>query len=1021
MTSSTDDATQAAIHLATFAATRPRPYLRRWLYRKKQAQRQEQTMRAQTYLRWNPQFVVLLHDMNAVPTMSSQNTDIPANPRNVKPTLENPTIRLYDTLKFTLAFWSTNADEFSFPSKVPERLRGESAMMYGISYSQLLSPQWYYRHRQHWPFIPLRVDYRNRFIAQLNFYSSTLPIVRATNGEFCLFPEVAEAWHRHEQLVENLVLYFDQNAYARPMTIEAITWPRQHKYHESHEDEKLVRRRCMLALLRFREHWGMLAYAAFGRVSWEATLERATEDQKKMGIDPSLIPDLRASGILDVDAPRVGALVDIWDADYPFPINRANRYAAPMWYLFARVEYKGNREYDIIPRYDSYYETQLNPNPETASLIQRLRDILDNINLFSGDIEETVADFEPIPSSPSEDTDIWAEGDSPVSPYAPLESSSSDNEPCPLPLPGSGQLPNQNWDAFFPDRYCQNRLDECLESRAQKAQRLARLDRIDVSGAVPPRENDSAIYKLAFFEWVPCDRKGFLLRKPISFSEASAVWPRYTATQRQYDSHRHEIDLCSMLGRKLKPQIDDSPMDDMTDDVRGPIDHEIPEYAQDRPCPQKGKEPIIPEPTDQELSVIGSISDRIVARRDQRLASLPEGVNWVQWRFGFHFPENTPIPTSTNNWRITLNAGLVSTSLKGANDPFISEFASLLQEKEISATDQDLLMSYIDISPSHPSYLDPSTSFLGVEKIVLRQSTGSIEAYRLYPQEESSEKDFPWMFVVEEASSVVLAIRHGWGFSRDLLTAKFMEHCIPFHTLAVERLNLPRRPIELPDLVKPLPVVDKEALFMDYSNYEASREEFFSGPRGRAIVRYGGTIRRLYRADELQTPHRLQQVISGPTLLAFIMGETYTYEFNGERITVCEDALTEGELVFACGQYCPRPGKAPECKASWYVPFSYTVKLAIGRNGGIWNNREESDHGKRLQQILEKTSEPLSVNKWKQRKPNSKALAAERHYEALCVAYLDEYIETQSTVDIRPLHAQASAPDGFIPMSRRSS
>ncbi len=321
---------------------------------------------------------------------------------------------------------------------------------------------------------------------------------------------------------------------------------------------------------------------------------------------------------------------------------------------------------------------------------------------------------------------------------------------------------------------------------------------------------------------------------------------------------------------------------------------------------QTGREPLVADPTDAELSNVPSLSERVVARHDESLETLPEGVEWVHWRYGFHFPVGTP-PDVRCNLRQGLSAGMRTKDILHPQDAFIADFSRILASNEVRPTRQSV-SAYADISRHHPRYLDPSTSILGVQPLILECDSKPKPAYHLIPSQESSEKDFPWMFIVEEASSVVLAIRHGWGRTRDLLTEKFMEYCLPFHTLTSKDTGIQVTNVTLPELVKPLPIKGREALFMDYSNYETTREEFLSGPRGRAAVHYGGVMRRLYRADRLQGTHRLREVISGPTQLAHIIGDTYECSYRGEHLTLCEDSFTQGEMAVICGQYCPRRG-----------------------------------------------------------------------------------------------------------------
>ena len=312
------------------------------------------------------------------------------------------------------------------------------------------------------------------------------------------------------------------------------------------------------------------------------------------------------------------------------------------------------------------------------------------------------------------------------------------------------------------------------------------------------------------------------------------------------------------------------------------------------------------EPEGDEPAGIPRIVTDFVESHSHSLPSLRTGVSWVQWRYGFTTPRNSvgqvPRPKGVD-WNQALNAG----AYEAVPDELISHLRLFTAALTANPPRHQQLTPYLDILSGNPAYLDPAQSCLGVERMVLSRVEKGLETrrivYRLLPEQESSEPHYPWIFAVDDASLVVLAIRSGCGHTRDALTRFFFDNGLPFHTLAIKHTNPVAKLVKMPSLSTLLTEFDEHDPLGTYMRYERVREDFFSSARGKAMVRYGGVVRRLYRLDPAETQTRLDHIIAGPTELAFFMGDAYSWAFRGHTLTLCEDTLTEGELHFVCGTY----------------------------------------------------------------------------------------------------------------------
>lgn len=910
----------------------------------------------------------------------------------------------------------------------------------------------------HWPLIPRSgLNFSGAFLRKFDFTRDTLPVVKLEGGLFSLHPELVKLWKIQEDLYVIIGTKFHSLGYARPLTADGFVFPSNHRYDKPHKDEKVVRWRCIRALMRFREHWGLLFYLSLSKISWRDALEKLGTERPELRITPGWLDDLHYSNIFDTPS-RTGVFIDTKDLDTVIPFEKYLYGGAPTWVYFADVEIpKTAREKVVIKPPAGYQAAMIHNHPNIEQLVSAIHGMFGDLAAYSCPVSELAGELvfyeqleihceettpalpfnpshpsssdvraytlsEPYrPSSPrgpspptSPSAYINGDLESPMSPIMKAGSPYESMEPVPPPpYPGSGQAYGHNWFDFFSERVNINAIQELKETIEDRERRIKSNEQGSYAATLPhyPEHMSGAVY----FEWVSSDQEGYYLRKQILPDEIQHVWARYHPSQRVYDAHSYQFDLCR-------------PLSSLTVDENCEVlaDNDNPAIA-DAPMPLSMSERAVLDynPTPSDLQGFTKTIERLLLASDGPLPTLLVGMQWLQWRYGFVLPPALMPQLPSNKWKlwyIHLSAG--ATALSKQETEYAGHFSRFAMA--ISSKESDTYAEYLDIFPCNPSYLHPARSSLGVQRVSLWKGSDERVVYRLYPQNSSSEQEHPWIFAVDEATSVVIAIRNNWGTSRDELTMQFMRHGLPFHTFAI-RLPTKSTKIDCIPNIQTLPLTPLASFTLeDYAEYETRREQFFSSARGNALCRYGGPIRRLYMADEREQTARLNHVISGPTELASLLGDVYTCTIDGRIEMVYEDVLTDLEKAFLCGSYDSTMGEyrlfiyliplshfyavntgsiSPE-KLSWHMPFDWAAKTRFGINGGIWSNHDEQEYQKRRDNIVNGKATPLNAAAWK-KCPKIKSTAAETEYETQCRIYLqDQYIPLRTISVHTQRHSQ---------------
>lgn len=169
---------------------------------------------------------------------------------------------------------------------------------------------------------------------------------------------------------------------------------------------------------------------------------------------------------------------------------------------------------------------------------------------------------------------------------------------------------------------------------------------------------------------------------------------------------------------------------------------------------------------------------------------------------------------------------------------------------------------------------------------------------------------------------------------------------------------------------------------VDYPAYEAQRDEFLRGPRGRVALMKGGIVWRLAR-------HAIENdnVIEGPVPLEMGLHKS-SYHSPSTNTWYHDDDLTAQELDLICGVYRVRTQIPNQFSfMSWWPRHDTWTDGHMNLN--YWTSGTESWFLLRLQEIDNGTASPHSASQWKQSIKSQKATGVLRtNYEKIADSLL---------------------------------
>ncbi|KAF8958771.1 hypothetical protein BDZ97DRAFT_1761874 [Flammula alnicola] len=672
-----------------------------------------------------------------------------------------------------------------------------------------------------------------------------------------------------------------------------------------------------------------------------------------------------------------------------------------------------------------------------------------------------------VPILPRELDDHWEYYDQSQRLYDPV---SDEWDLCDLLPPN----PHIAWSTFFHDRDVESRKatdDQRDITRRLEAERVAESFNSGEVKLTKKSVKKTVLNDVAMFLW-DVDRAvaGGFRRKQQDINDFVQEWGRHKSFQRIYNSVHHEWDLCCAISDK--DGSGDADMDYSSDEEPILPPHFAPRPLQnvavgpvgnDFPVDVQWPEGTILQDSDEEQQAAQSSNEKTVERSQKQAETEepseqndPDGIRhcnrfansllmrdnrepqrrdfyilvWLSMRYGFVKPKqlrrrSVVQPDVQKKWIFFMGLrGLELGDLEKLYKFDIEYFADCLRNPTKSPS---LLGSIFDLRPENESYLDPSRSLIHVDKVMLER------AGRMHPC---------WFMAVEEATSVVMAIREKWGKNLETLVKKFQEFGIPFRTFQVQKRTT-RAVLQFESRIHLLKAPDRDFNLTDYVEYEDEREKFFSSPRGRGVIGLGGVIRRLYQLNDAEQARRLHYVMQGPTERAALDGDAFIMHFRSDSVvarsieksydttndakeieteegeleegemeedgnegqdevrmpshwrtvTVHDDTLSIREQEFVLGVYdtsnvphYDKPFMRSAPRPSWFPHPDVFVKNHFGNNGGIWDPNEEKGFRIRLRKIVEdqkamsKTEQKLSIT--------SASKQVDETYEKFCQEYL---------------------------------
>lgn len=787
------------------------------------------------------------------------------------------TYRLYhNNTGYITVMVSPNMLWEDFPNLLPERedissRRGEFIEPNHLKYSSI---KWHLSGHVSLPFVPICRRSSSLFLQQFDYTYRTIPVSRELPG-YILRHDLAQSWRRAETMIIHAHTKLSQGRFLSPISQESAHTPSTYNYFGVFKAEREIRYAANKALLAFREHLAKLSHA-IARVGphWVDALHHHCP--MGPGLSHSDIDVLAQSGVDNfscADNPRAGVIFRAED------IQEDSKLRLPLYWEYVRASVPVMVELGTIkmnsairtmgkalPEWRSTYTEQEAKSPlifahSMPTIFKMLMEIYETVKSVLEDAFD--GDISPIHIEEPHDSSVYMQ-DSHGSATPTIDNPAL----YPDPVPNSCQEYGVDWCDFFHERRITANSTSESQSDVITHQALYTLAlAMNKPGIQPPPSHSVYVWRLSD------THTGFYLRYPVPHTQVHLYWDLYYPGQRLYTYifGRHEWDLHALLDIEAGDENEGS-------------------YVIQRAEIHK-----------QYIDTHHSKEHLSLHRTSVTYTLLPQdNTKLLIQRYGLYecvLPTAIPLKVDPNLLLGIFEDNPMSNDLKNCT----IYLAATLTQKRCEA----LNLKCLDIVPGSRMYLGLGSSLRNIRPIALRRAGSTpAHAYHIVPTMPSSEVDFPWLFIVTSASSAVLACRMGWTATRDLLVRQFFLHGIPFHTLRPQVGTFIQRPITLqPVSIDPLP--NYSLTFEDFEEYEKKRERFFSSPQGKALVQYGGTLRRLYMSDVGAYEHRIQSIIEGPTLASSVRSHNqYTLSISGSPdIQVYEDCLSDLEERYLSGAY----------------------------------------------------------------------------------------------------------------------
>ncbi|KAL0569415.1 hypothetical protein V5O48_012550 [Marasmius crinis-equi] len=820
---------------------------------------------------------------------------------------------------------------FNFPHIPPLDVSREPSAL-AKTYFNVTTPGWITDATPYLGFVPAISPTNAPWLRPLRYNYLTIPVQRRDDGRFELRPALCKEWDSLERnfrsLLSAAMSLSDLNL---PYPFRLWSFPCQYGYTRAHSTESRARRQALASKEAFLPLMAALSFFA------HALVQKRPQEYTKQTVMQQLaatrnISETWSSHVVNslLDAPLTGGYINCSIDSMIRWISLLRLSGMPLC-----LSWGTHSKFSAIGR--SSLLSGLYPSHEEVAYLR----------------SQPKRPFEYMsPSSPLDQSSFLSAR--PNLPHP--QSSSSSSNPELRGDQGSNQRPGETMKVFFDRRSEENQRMEIEESWSSRRNRLERLEYSKMN--LPP----GAASHTKVFLWEL--HEGFRCRLPVEKEHYAQFWTDYGPTQRRYDSFHNEWDICADFDPDGGPKdsgdfLTEEPIDRYPD-ANPPI---TPGYTADdylgRLYGTKISDPLNPVPSHFSLSL------RELAYR----------------RFGFspRSPQNLRSPVFTmKSSREVLGVSKAPVDV-GMDDSESGTFLELLDGIKEATFLKDLppTMDIRDSGnwihepwPFEMTYRDIDGGMLllcGAEKDRLN----GVQHFEIG---------------VKSPLAVLELARRRVGSKREDIMEALVEQGSAFHTIIAETADaLPNTAItQLPPIrnivrwegnpLRPsgcrarlgFRSQDHKFTLTDFLSYVELRDEFLSGPRGRAAILAGGLLARLAR----KAVHE-KDVYNGPVQIvetASIGG--LLFERQDKSKTFWDDQLTEEEINLICGVYEVATGPVlgngtiQTAEMSWF-PKPGAWKSS-GLNCGYWSRDAEAWYQARLQKIQGGDAKLFINSRWKE-------------------------------------------------------
>ena len=767
--------------------------------------------------------------------------------------------------------------------------------------SDFQKPRWAETRHPFLAYVPLSPRYDKPPFDRLRCFGKAFPVVRSMSNW-----QVAPAIVTQFETLENNLLFIADTLFRVGgalvhLDFSLVSLPtqygykREHKHKHGAEKSALRSRDAFLPLMAWCSYnisnlnAVMDAPGNFTVVKrWEYALQQA-------GVNIDAIKELKESELVDFskDYPRAGVFMDNTFWQFHNLVRSFEKDNVPVWIRWS----------------SQYWHTmpleRLYPIPNVIQKIKAERDEASR---------RAAASEIPYHSSPPA-------GAPPT------------NQGFPNPEPYSGQRPGETWQAFFARRDEKNKSRLATESDRQRQQRLSR-EAAQQNHPLPGKGTSAPVV----YHWEKDDATSHRLRIRVTRGTVPSIWNDYAMTQRIYNPHENEWDICTDLDPDAKPEDWDDDDDDFY----------FPHAPSPRPASPSSQQPTTPPTSSQQTSsssqqptttslLVHSLATLTPSRAPPSsvhphspmsqpspapylTASAPSSQSVRQWhnehaeiynepsaasslviqddledkiyyRYGF---VDSGLPTElqpTAKW----DTVRIAFGMTGAKVPEkLRGPISLFMESLISKEREKIMPEHLwDLSSDLSPFASVANPGLRVSQVMNSDIIDSNTHY-VIESRNASGNNTRWQLVVDDAATVLECFRQDRDTIRDISMA-LLSSGQPFSTRILREQCRQSIHRPQPHLTLGWRTPSYQPTTAEYGFYEQLRKSFFTRPHSRAAFLKGGLIWRLaiesagILADEL--------VLDGPS------DEVLDFGTSIEPKGLWDDDLCDTDMDLICGVY----------------------------------------------------------------------------------------------------------------------